>query len=63
MQPDEQREAMERTRFFLKNLFRGILWLAAIVGGYFYLKANYNFSLEGVLGPLYDKPFVIFGIF
>jgi len=63
MQPDEQREAMERTRFFLKNLFRGILWLAAIVGGYFYLKTNYNFSLEGVLGPLYDKPFVIFGIF
>ncbi|MEQ8581913.1 MAG: VTT domain-containing protein [Marinoscillum sp.] len=63
MQPDQQREAMERTRFFLKNLFRGILWLAVIVGGYFYLKANYNFSLEGVLGPLYDKPLVIFGIF
>ncbi|WP_421891801.1 YqaA family protein [Marinoscillum sp.] len=63
MQSDQQREAMERTRFFLKNLFRGILWLAVIVGGYFYLKANYNFSLEGVLGPVYDKPAVIFGIF
>lgn len=63
MQPDEQREAMERTRFFLKNLLRGLIWLGVIVGGYFYLKANHNFTLQGVLGPLYDRPGIIFSIF
>ncbi len=63
MKPDKQREAMERTRFFMKNLVRGLIWLAVIVGGYFYLKANYNFSMESVLGSWYDRPFVIFSIF
>lgn len=63
MHPDEQREAIERTRFFLRNLLKGIIWLAVIVGGYFYLKANYNFTLQGLLGPLYDQPVLIFSIF
>lgn len=53
----------ERTAFFLKNLFRGLLWLGIIVGGYFYLKNNYNFSLEGILGSFYERPAVIFSIF
>lgn len=63
MQPDAQREAMERTRFFLKNLLRGLIWLGVIVGGYFYLKANYDFSLQSLLGPIYDEPLLIFFIF
>jgi len=63
MQPAGQKETLERTRFFLRNLFRGLIWLAVIVGGYFYLKANYNFTLQGVLGPLYDQPLIIFSIF
>ncbi|REE00417.1 YqaA family protein [Marinoscillum furvescens] len=63
MQPDEQREAIERTRFFLRNFLKGVIWLAVIVGGYFYLKANYNFTMQGLLGPLYDQPALIFSIF
>ena len=63
MKPEEQREAMDRTRFFLKNLLRGLIWLGVIVGGYFYLKANYNFTMESVLGTLYDRPLIIFSIF
>lgn len=63
MQPDEQREAMERTRFFLRNLLRGLIWLAVIVGGYFYLKSNFDFTLEDVLGPVYEQPVVIYLIF
>ncbi len=63
MQSEQQREAMERTRFFLKNLFRGLIWLAVIVGGYFYLKANYDFTLKGLLGSLYDHPEIIFSVF
>lgn len=63
MQSDERKVASERTRFFLKNLFRGLIWLAVIVGGYFYLKSHYDITLQGVLGPLYDQPAVIYSIF
>ncbi len=60
---NERHETAERTRFFLRNLFRGLLWLIAIVGGYFFLKSKYNFSLSDVLGPVYDQPVTIFTIF
>lgn len=63
MQAKEQRETAERTRFFFSNMLKGLVWLAAILGGYFYLKNNYDFSLEEILGPIYDKPLVIFSIF
>lgn len=63
MQLDEQREAMERTRFFLRNLLRGLVWLAVIVGGYFYLKANYDFSMENAMGGVYDRPLIVYLIF
>lgn len=60
---DNRHEAAERTRFFLRNLVRGLLWLVIIVGGYFFLKSKYNFSLSDVLGPVYDQPVTIFTIF
>lgn len=63
MQAVEQNERKERVRFFLKNLFRGFIWLAVVVGGYFYLKSHYNFTLQSLLGDLYDQPAVIFLIF
>lgn len=62
MQSD-QREAQDRTRFLLKNLAKGLIWLIVIVGGYFFLRQNYNFTLEDLLGPLYHKPFWMFSIF
>lgn len=61
--PAGQNETQQRTTFFLKNLFRGLIWLTLIVGGYFYLENNYNFSLEGILGSFYERPTVIFSIF
>lgn len=63
MDPEQQRVFSERTRFFLRNLTKGLIWLGVIVGGYFYLKTNYDVTMQGVLGPLYDKPGVIFTIF
>lgn len=59
----ERKDTIERTRFFLKNLLRGLIWLFVIVGGYFYLKHKFDFSLEDILGPVYDQPATIFGIF
>ena len=62
-QHKERHEAAERTRFFLRNLVRGLIWLIVIVGGYFFLKNKYDFSLSDVLGPVYDQPVTIFTIF
>ncbi|MEQ9302791.1 MAG: hypothetical protein RJQ14_02665 [Marinoscillum sp.] len=63
MQSNESSERNERIKFFLRNLFRGLIWLAVVVGGYFYLESNYDFSLKGLLGGLYDQPVVIYLIF
>ncbi|MEQ8240450.1 MAG: VTT domain-containing protein [Cyclobacteriaceae bacterium] len=58
-----KKENAERTSFLLRNLFKGLIWLGVIVGGYFYLKNHYNFSLEDILGPIYDKPLLIYLLF
>lgn len=42
---------------------RGFLWLAVIVFGYVYLHKTYNFTLEAILGPVYDQPTVVYMIF
>lgn len=63
MQSNETSERNERIRFFLRNLIRGLIWLAVIVGGYFYLESHYDFSLKSMLGDLYDKPVIIYLIF
>ena len=59
----ETKALPDRRRFLLKNLARGIVWLIVIVGGYFYARNNLNFSLEAVLGPVYEKPSVVYLIF
>lgn len=56
-------ERSERIRFFVSNLSKGLIWLTVIVGGYFYLESHFDFSLEDVLGPFYDRPGIIFSIF
>ncbi|MEQ9402123.1 MAG: VTT domain-containing protein [Cyclobacteriaceae bacterium] len=53
----------DRRRFLLKNLLRGFIWLVVIVGGYFYARNNLDFTLEAVLGPVYEKPTVVYLIF
>ncbi|MEM9337381.1 MAG: VTT domain-containing protein [Bacteroidota bacterium] len=40
-----------------------MIWLIVIVGGYFYARNNLDFSLESVLGPVYEKPVIIYSIF
>lgn len=60
---NEKRESMEKTYFFLRNLIKGLIWLGIIVGGYFYLEANYDITLEGILGPLYENTAAIYSLF
>ncbi|HCX21912.1 MAG: hypothetical protein CMB80_04225 [Flammeovirgaceae bacterium] len=63
MELNQENERRERIRFFLRNLFRGLIWLVVVVGGYFYLEANYDITLKGILGDLYDHPTIIYSIF
>ncbi len=58
-----QNQLPDRRRFLLKNLLRGFLWFAVIVIGYIYLRKNYDFTMETVLGPVYDQPTVVYLIF
>ena len=58
-----QKELPDRRRFLLRNLLRGFLWLAVIVIAFIYARKNYDFTLETVLGPVYDRPTVVYFIF
>lgn len=39
------------------------MWLAVIVAAFIYARKNYDFTLETVLGPVYDQPTVVYLIF
>lgn len=53
----------DRRKFLARNLLRGFVWLIVIVGGYFFARNQLDFSLESFLGPVYEKPKVIYSIF
>ena len=59
----ENKTLPDRRRFLLKNLGRGLIWLLVTVGGYFYARNNLNFTLEAVLGSVYEKPTIVYLIF
>lgn len=59
----EPKELPDRRRFLLKNLLRGFVWLGVIVVAFIYARKNYDFTLETVLGPVYDQPTVVYLIF
>lgn len=63
MSQKDQKPLPDRNRFLIRNLLKGFLWLAIIVAGYLFLRKNYDFTLETVLGPFYDVPSVIYSIF
>ncbi len=53
----------DRSRFFLRNLLRGILFLTVIIGGYVVAKKYLGFDLKEIMGPLYESPKTVFTIF
>ena len=63
MSEEANKSLPDRRRFLLRNLLRGFIWLIVIVGGYFIARKYLNFSLEDVLGPVYEKPRVVYTIF
>jgi hypothetical protein len=60
---DQQKGFSDRAKFLLRNLIKGLLWLAILVTAYIYIKRNYGFDLEMIMGPMYEQPVAIFSIF
>ena len=63
MSNKEQKPLPDKNKFLLSNLAKGLAWLAVIVFGYLYLRKNYDFTLETILGPVYEQPTVVYLIF
>ena len=63
MTKTNQKPLPDKNKFLLRNLAKGLGWLAVIVFGYLFLRKNYDFTLESVLGPMYDQPTIIYLIF
>jgi len=63
MSSKEQKPLPDKNKFLISNLIRGLLWLVVIVAGYIFLRKNYDFTLESVLGPVYHQPTVVYLIF
>lgn len=53
----------DRTQFFLRNLFRGLLFLTVIIVGYVLVKRHLGWDLKEMMGPLYENPSAVFSIF
>lgn len=53
----------DRTRFFLRNLIRGVLFLTVIIVGYLIVKKYFGWDLKALMGPLYESPKTVFSIF
>ena len=53
----------EKLQFFLRNLFRGVIFLGVIIGGYFLAKKHLGIDLKNLMGPLYESPRTVFSVF
>lgn len=63
MYQEQQKQLPDRRKFLIRNLLKGFVWLAVIVFGYIFLHKNYDFSLETVLGPVYEQSTIVYLIF
>ncbi|MCP4458400.1 MAG: VTT domain-containing protein [Cytophagales bacterium] len=53
----------ERADFFLRQLGKGFLFLIVIIGGYILVSRLFGFDLKEIMGPLYERPIIIYTIF
>jgi len=53
----------ERADFFLRQLGKGFLFLLVIIGGYILASKYFGFDLKEIMGPLYERPTLVFSLF
>jgi hypothetical protein len=56
-------ELEKRSSFFLRNLFKGLVWLAIIVAMFIFTKHTVNPELMQRFKPFFENTFLILGIF
>lgn len=49
--------------FLVQNLIKGLLWFAVIILAFIIAKKYFHFSMEAILGPIYDQPVTVYLIF
>ncbi|MFK7951199.1 MAG: VTT domain-containing protein [Ekhidna sp.] len=63
MSQKSHKQLPNRRKFLIRNLLKGFIWFALIIAIYFFLRNNYDFSLESILGPVYEQPTIVYLIF
>lgn len=53
----------EKFNFLLRNLAKGFLWLALLVGGFIIFKKYVSIDYFSWLQPVYEKPLLVYGIY
>jgi len=52
-----------KTLFFLKNLIRGLVWLAGLVSIFYLIKTNISLDFAESLKPIYENTFLVFLVY
>jgi len=53
----------DRSRFLLRNMLRGLLWLGVLVALFIYAKHKIDVNYLAFLEPVYERPIVVYLIF
>jgi membrane protein DedA with SNARE-associated domain len=56
-------QGQKKSTFFFRNIMRGLIWLAAIIGIYLLFKKFVNINYLSWLAPVYDNPVIMYIIF
>lgn len=53
----------EKTGFLLRNLGKGLLWLAILIVAFIFIRQNINLSFQERLEPFFENTFLILSIY
>ncbi len=53
----------DNRRYLIKNILKGLLWLALFLGAYLFVKRHLKIDFLELLGPISDNDFLIYTIF
>jgi membrane protein DedA with SNARE-associated domain len=52
-----------KSAFLIRNLLRGLIWLAVIIGAFLFIKNKVDINYLAWLKPIYENTFIIFIIY
>lgn len=63
MKPETSKPLTRRTKFLVRNLLKGFLWLIAVIVLFVWAKNELGADYFKWLEPVYEKPYAIYSIF